>query len=215
MDGKCVKCGRISQEGLDGIVIDPCDCTPTGRERVFQGALELIKKNAILAHGALEETLNYAMRKIAVLAQDALSSVERGGERCRECNGRGFTVGHASTCKGWEGAYPCDCEGEQIQCNCQAPSQSAEGERMCWFVEEENPSSPGPWWFSLPDSGMGGWATNDPLEARRYTKGEAVAVAEALTYFRVPYPGVTKWKATEHVFLDAANRTEKGDTNDR
>lgn len=77
-------------------------------------------------------------------------------------------------------------------------SEPSESER-CWFVEScYGGKCEG--WFTAPPLGVGGWLTENPLEAKRYTRAEAEAVARALTYFHSPFTW-SEWKATEHVFV--------------
>ena len=65
-----------------------------------------------------------------------------------------------------------------------------------WFVESRiNGKSEG--WWAMPTKGVGGWLTTDPLKAKRYTKEEAYAVADALNYFPTPF-GWSCWLPTEH-----------------
>lgn len=70
----------------------------------------------------------------------------------------------------------------------------------CWLVEAVLDGTPEGWWYTAPPEGIGGWRTNDPLQARRYTEAEARAVAQALSYFRSPFRW-SRWIATEHVFV--------------
>lgn len=68
----------------------------------------------------------------------------------------------------------------------------------CWFVESVvNGKFDG--WFAAPQFGYGGWLTNDPNAAKKYTEAEARAVAHALTYFHAPF-NYSNWVATEHLF---------------
>jgi hypothetical protein len=57
-------------------------------------------------------------------------------------------------------------------------------------------------WWTQPEPGIGRWETNDPNEAKKYTKSEAVAVAKCLT--TVKFPGRDIWIATEHLDFPAA-----------
>lgn len=71
--------------------------------------------------------------------------------------------------------------------------------QTCWFVESIiDDQFDG--WYMAPSEGIGNWRTTDPLKARRYSKGEAEAVAQALEYFRLPFSYI-HWRATEHVFV--------------
>ena len=69
----------------------------------------------------------------------------------------------------------------------------------CWFVESVPLGNFEGWWAG-PPKGEGGWLTTDPLKAKQYTKAEAVAVAEAMSYFPTPFRW-SAWIATEHVFM--------------
>lgn len=70
-----------------------------------------------------------------------------------------------------------------------------------WFVESVIDGKFDGWW-SQPPKGIGGWLTQDPEQAKRYTKTEAEAVAAALSYFPTPFRW-SNWVATEHIFMDA------------
>ena len=70
-----------------------------------------------------------------------------------------------------------------------------------WLVESAHDGNVEGWWYAAPPEGVGGWRTQDPLQAKRYTKGQAEAVAQALTYFHLPFPD-SQWVATEHLSID-------------
>ena len=72
----------------------------------------------------------------------------------------------------------------------------------CWFVESVTCGKFEGWWAG-PPRGEGGWLTTDPLKAQQYTQAEAVAVAEALSYFPSPFRW-SAWVATEHIFTAEA-----------
>jgi hypothetical protein len=71
-----------------------------------------------------------------------------------------------------------------------------------WLVESVIDGKSEGWW-AQPPKGIGGWLTEDPRLARRYTKSEAECVAAALSYFPTPFRW-SNWVATEHVSIDAA-----------
>ena len=73
-------------------------------------------------------------------------------------------------------------------------------EKSCWFVESRIEGKFGGWW-SQPAQGIGGWLTENPNEAKKYTYEEAQAVAIAMNYFPTPF-GWSNWVATEHVFVN-------------
>jgi hypothetical protein len=72
----------------------------------------------------------------------------------------------------------------------------------CWFVEcRVNGNFDG--WYAAPPDGEGGWLTEDPNKAHKYTEAEARAVAQALHYFHCPFR-YSNWIATEHAFMGTA-----------
>lgn len=86
-----------------------------------------------------------------------------------------------------------------------AATDARRSRKACWFVEAIMDGN-GEGWYTAPKEGVGGWITTNPLEAKRYTRSEAIAVAQALSYFHVPFRW-SKWRATEHAFMPQAERS--------
>ncbi len=106
--------------------------------------------------------------------------------------------------------YPDDTptreEMEQADADRQPPPETH------WFVESViDGKFDG--WFAAPKYGYGGWLTDDPTAAKKYTEAEARAVAHALTYFHSPFR-YSNWVATEHSWMGAnaaGTSTEEGE----
>lgn len=82
-------------------------------------------------------------------------------------------------------------------------------EHRCWLVESRV-ADKFDGWFTAPEKGTGGWLTENPNQAKLYTREEAEAVAQALSYFPAPFK-YSKWAATEHVFLSNVIEGGKSD----